>query len=143
MKKVNKWIILLIFIVGIFISNYREDENAKPELVSTINSMNHEYCSIIIHKKDVHDKENLARFLIESCRENAFENIKFATDVRGYPSGVLISVYLTKKDFELGNQYMSVRCEMIEYSKSSNIRDNMDNYRLYVDNELIEYYEQS
>ena len=88
-------------------------------------------------------KRILHEFLIESCRENAFENIKFATDVRGYPSGVLLSVYLTKKDFKLGNQYMSVRCDMIEYSKSSNIRDNMDNYRLYVDNELIEYYEQS
>lgn len=133
MKKLNKWFAVLIVIAGTLIADYRKNEYKKPELISTINSMNHEYCSIVIHKKYVQDKVELALVLIELCRENAFENIKFATDVRGYPSELSLSVYLTKNDFEMGNQYMSVRCEMLEYSKSSNIRDNMDNYQLCVE----------
>lgn len=52
-----------------------------------------------------------------------------------YPSSLSLSVYLTEKDFEIGNQYMSVRYEMIEYIKSSNIKDDMENYKLYIDNQ--------
>lgn len=134
MKKFNKWIAVLIVITGVLIADYRKYECKNPELISTINSMNREYCSVIIHKKYIRDKVELALLLIELCRENAFENIKFATDVRGYPSSLSLSVYLTEKDFEIGNQYMSVRYEMIEYIKSSNIKDDMENYKLYIDN---------
>lgn len=137
MKKLNKWFIVLIAVAGALIADYRKNEYRNPELVSAINSMNREYCSIIIHKKYVRDKVELALLLIELCKENAFDNIKFATDVRGYPSSLSLSVYLTGNDLETGNQYMNVRYEMVEYSKSSNIKDNAGNYQLYIDNELI------
>ena len=99
--------------------------------------MNHEYCSVIVHKKYVEDKIELALFLVELCKENAFDNIKFATDVRGYPSEVWLNVYLTEKDFKKGNKYMNVRYEMKVYKKDSNIRDNSENYQLYIDNVKI------
>lgn len=143
MRKLYKWIIFLIVIAVVFITDYREDKSTNPELVSTINSMNHEYCNIIVHKRFVQDKVELAVFLIELCKENAFDKIKFATDVRGYPSSVSLDVYLTEKDFKIGNQYMNVRYEMIEYRKDSNIRDNSENYQIYIDNELIGICEQS
>ena len=142
MKKFNKWAAVLVVIIGALIVNYRKYEYNNPELISAINSMNREYCSIVIHKKFVHDKVELALVLLELCRENAFENIKFATDVRGYPSSLSLSVYLTDKDFETGNQYMNIRYEMIECNQSSNIKDNIENYQLYIDNELIETYGQ-
>ena len=44
----------------------------------------------------------------------------------------------SKKDFENGKQYMDVRYEMINYSKTGDIRDEITNYQLYIDNELIE-----
>ena len=138
MKKFNKWAAVLVVIIGVLIANYRKYEYKNPELIFAINSMNREYCSIVIHKKFVRDKVELALVLIELCRENAFENIKFATDVRGYPSSLSLSVYLTDKDFETGNQYMNIRYEMIECNQSSNIKDNLENYQLYIDNELIE-----
>lgn len=111
MKKLNKWFIVLIAVAGALIADYRKNEYRNPELVSAINSMNREYCSIIIHKKYVRDKVELALLLIELCKENAFDNIKFATDVRGYPSSLSLSVYLTENDLETGNQYMNVRYE--------------------------------
>ena len=141
MKKLNKWATVLVVSIGILIVNYRKYEYRNPELISTINSMNREYCSIVIHKKIVRDKVELALVLIELCRENTFENIKFATDVRGYPSSLSLSVYLTETDFERGKQYMNIRYEMMECNQSSNIKDNIENYQLYIDNERICIYE--
>lgn len=138
MRNLNKWFIVISVMFGILAVGHRQYGYRNPELMSTISSMNHEYCSVVIHKKHVQDKIQLALFLVETCKENAFENIKFATDVRGYPSGLSLSVYLTEKDFEDGNQYMNVRYEMIEYRQNSNIKDNPKNYQLYIDNELIE-----
>ena len=130
-------------IVGVSIIDFKQYEYQTPELVSTINSMNREYCSVILHKRYVSDKVELALFLIELCKENAFDNIKFATDVRCYPSSLSLSVYLTKKDFENGNQYMNVRYEMKNDRTGGNIKDEVSNYQLYFDNELIEMHEQS
>ena len=138
MKRIKKWFIMLTIITGVSIIDLKKYEYKTPELVSTINSMNREYCSIILHKKHVSDKVELAVVLIDLCKENAFDNIKFATDVRGYPSSLSLNVYLTKKDFENGKQYMNVRYEMINYSKTGDIRDEITNYQLYIDNELIE-----
>lgn len=78
-------------------------------------------------------------FLVELCKENSFDNIKFATDVRGYPSGGFLSVYLVEKDFEVGNWYMNVRYEMVEYRKGSNIRYGAGNYCMFIDGELAEF----
>lgn len=99
MKKISKWFVVLIAIAGALIADYKKNEYQNLEMVSTINSMNREYCSIIVHKRYVRDKVELALLLIELCKENAFDNIKFATDVRGYPSSLSLSVYLTEKDF--------------------------------------------
>lgn len=137
MKNLSKWCVILTIIAVVLAIRIKKYEHKNPELVSTINSMNHEYCSVIVHKKYVEDKIELALFLVELCKENAFDNIKFATDVRGYPSEVWLNVYLTEKDFKKGNKYMNVRYEMKVYKKDSNIRDNSENYQLYIDNVKI------
>lgn len=82
-------------------------------------------------KRFVLNKVELETFIIECCREYSFENIKFATDIRGYPSGLSVAVYLTEKDFEKGRQYINIRFEMIGCNQSSNIKDNMENYQIY------------
>lgn len=71
------------------------------------------------------------------CRENKFTTIKFATDVRGYPSGMYLNVYLTMEDFENGKIYMKIKFIQKEYNQSSNIKDDTKNYELYIDNNLI------
>ena len=140
MKRYFRLIILNCLIMCAFINAHEKNTYQNVELISTINSMNREYCSIIIHSPKVKDKVELALVLIDSCRENSFNNIKFATDIRGYPSSLSLNVYLTEKDFKSGKQYMNVRYEMIDLNKKSNIKDDMENYQLYIDDELIEEY---
>lgn len=142
-KTDKKYLMVIVIVIIMFVAKYEneKEEYKSPELVSTINSMNHEYCSIIVHNKQILEKTQLALFLIELCGENNFDNIKFATDVRGYPSGVSLSVYLTENDFVTGNQYMNVRYEMIECRKDCNIKDDSENYQLYIDGKLVENYD--
>lgn len=140
MKRYFRLIILNCLIMCAFINAHEKNTYQNVELISTINSMNREYCSIIIHSPKVKNKMELALVLIDSCRDNSFNNIKFATDIRGYPSSLSLNVYLTEKDFKSGKQYMNVRYEMIDLNKKSNIKDDMENYQLYIDDELIEEY---
>ena len=140
MKRYFRLIILNCLIMCAFINAHEKNTYQNVELISTINSMNREYCSIIIHSPKVKNKVELALVLIDSCRDNSFNNIKFATDIRGYPSSLSLNVYLTEKDFKSGKQYMNVRYEMIDLNKKSNIKDDMENYQLYIDDELIEEY---
>lgn len=138
MKKLKKWFTLIIIIAGALIIDYRKYDCKKPELMSTINSMNCEYCSIIIYKKYVRDKVELALHLIEVCRENAFENIKFATDIRGYPSALHLIVYSNKTDFFEGDNFMTIKYIPQENNDTSTIVDENDLYELYIDQMLIE-----
>ena len=137
MKKFKKWLVMLFAILGILVFNYRKKECKPPELISTISSMNHEYCSIIIHKSCINDKVELALYLIEVCRENAFENIKFATDIRGYPSALHLTVYLNKIDFLEGAIFMTVKYIPEENNDTCTIVDENVQYELYVDQTLI------
>jgi len=124
---------MIFAILGILVFNYTKKECKTPELISTISSMDHEYCSIIIHKSRINDKEELAMLLIEMCKKNAFENIKFATDIRGYPSALHLTVYLNKIDFLEGAIFMAVKYIPKENNDTCTIVDENVQYELYVD----------
>lgn len=109
----------------------------QPDMVPTMSSMNYEYCAIIAYRNQISDKIAFARKLIEMCRENDYETIKFATDVRGYLSGLYLNVYLTKEDFENGKIYMKIKYVTQECVENSNIKDNIEKYQLYIDNDLV------
>ena len=137
MKRIGKLIACVLIAINALSADNMGYENRKPDMVSTINSMNCEYCSIIAYRNQISDKIEFARKLIEMCRENDYETIKFATDVRGYPSGLYLNVYLTKKDFENEKIYMKIKYVPKECEENSNIKDNIEKYQLYIDDNLI------
>lgn len=124
------WIVLIILFVGIICIGCRKK---KPNMVATINSMNYEYCSVIAYENSLVDKEQLANQLIEMCKENSFKSIKFATDVRGYPAGIYMRVYLNRLDFKRGKIFMQVKYLPMEKNWTGNIKDNREQYVLYID----------
>lgn len=136
MKRIGKLIACVLIAISALSADNMDYENRKPDMVSTISSMNYEYCSIIAYRNQIPDKIEFARKLIEMCRENDYETIKFATDVRGYPLGLHLNVYLTKKDFENGKIYMKIRFIQKEYNQNSDIKCDKENYELYIDNNL-------
>ena len=128
-NRINLRIVLIILLVGIICIGYR---NRTPDLVSTINSMNYEYCSVIAYENSLVDKEQLANQLIEMCKENSFKSIKFATDARGYPAGIYMRVYLNRLDFKRGKIFMQVKYLPADINWGGNIRDDSENYVLFI-----------
>lgn len=137
MKRIGKLFASVLIAVSALSADYSDYGNMQPDMVSTISSMNYEYCAIIAYRDQIPDKIEFARKLIEMCRENEYETIKFATDVRGYPSGLYLNVYLTQKDFENGKIYMKIKYVTQEYDQNSNIKDDIEKYQLYIDNNLV------
>lgn len=137
MERIGKLIACVLIAISALSADNMDYENRQPDMVSTISSMNCEYCAIIAYRNQIPDKIKFARKLIEMCRENDYETIKFATDVRGYPSGLYLNVYLTQKDFEDGNIYMKIKYVTRECAQNSDIKDNIEKYQLYIDNELV------
>ena len=123
------WIVLIILIVGFVFVGCTDK---TPDLVSTINSMNYEYCSVIAYENSLVDKEELANQLIEMCKESSFKSIKFATDVRGYPAGIYMRVYLNRLDFKRGKIFMQVKYLPADINWGGNIRDDSENYVLFI-----------
>lgn len=137
MSRMSRLFVIVLMTVGVLAAGYQKDKNVKPDMVSTINSMNYEYCSIIANRDDIPDKVEFALELIEMCRKNEYETIKFATDVRGFPAGLIMSVYLTQEDMENGKLYMKIKYVAEEYDGNSNIKDDYEEYQLYVDDVLV------
>lgn len=137
MKRIGKLFASVLIAVSALSADYSNYGNMQPDMVSTISSMNYEYCAIIAYRDQIPDKIEFARKLVEMCRENEYETIKFATDVRGYPSGLYLNVYLTQKDFKNGKIYMKIKYVTQEYDQNSNIKDDIEKYQLYIDNNLV------
>lgn len=139
MKKICKKVITTLLGMGMFISMYSFAEGAQPDMVSAINVMNYEYCSIIAHKMHIFNKKEFANLIVEMCKENSFQTIKYATDVRGYPAGLYLSIYLNEKDFKQGNCYMEIKYITPKYISSANIKDDEEAYQLFIDGNLVEW----
>ena len=128
--------ILLVIVILVFVFVGCADKT--PDLVATINSMNYEYCSVIAYEYSWVDKEQLANRLIEMCKENAFKSIKFATDVRGYSTGIYMNVYLNRWNFKRGEIFMKVKYLPADNNWIGNIRDYSGNYVLNIDGDIME-----
>lgn len=137
MNRISRLLASMLITVGVTTVGNQNYKDVKPDMVSTINSMNYEYCAIIANRNYISDKVEFALELIEMCRKNEYETIKFATDVRGYPSGLFLSVYLTQEDMENGNLYMKVKYVTEEHVGNSNIKDDIEKYQLYIDNHPV------
>ena len=136
MNRISKLLVSVFIAAGVAAACHQNYKEVKPDMVSTINSMNYEYCAIIANRNYIPDKVEFALELIEMCRKNEYETIKFATDVRGYPSGLFLSVYLTPEDMENGRIYMKVKYVTEGDEEDRNIKDDSEKYQLYVDDVL-------
>ena len=81
----------------------------KPQLISNITTLDTSYMTILVDKSEVKDVEKLEEQLMQMCREDAFENIKLATEDRPMAKRWVISVYLSKKDLENGKPYLIIK----------------------------------
>lgn len=131
--------IVLIIVEGvIFYCNSLETYSNVPDLVSSFVSNNDYHLMVVANSKEITDKESFSNEVIEMCRNNSFKSMIFSTDLRGYPGSLDIDVYLQKEDIGKTDSVLNIRFQPDEWNSDYNIKDDVEHYRLYVDEEQID-----
>lgn len=81
----------------------------KPKLISSITVMDMAYLTVLVDKKDGKDVEKLETMLLEMCENDSFEEIKLQTEDKPMPKRFQISVYISEKDLERGNVFLTIK----------------------------------
>lgn len=90
------------------------DKDTPPRiegLNSTIESSNNgytEHVSIASHRIFIPDKEEFTREVIQMITENSLYGILFSYDIKGYPNGLRITVYLNESACRSGNSSFEI-----------------------------------
>lgn len=142
MKKKRLFLCLLIIIVMIpygikAYKQWKEAHSKIPDVINTMSTGNDFYLTAVANASRIEDKEEFAREIIHMCIDNSFKSVKFSTDY-GYPSELDITVYLNRKDIEARKEPV---CKILfkteDFNKDYNIKDNPDEFHLYLDGEEI------
>ena len=146
--KVRKIIHVMIFIVmlgGIQwgkgkCPEWREAHSGVPDVVSSI-SMNNDHClKVVANSCKVDNKEEFARQIIHMCQNNSFHSIRFSTDIKGYPTGLDITVYLNRKKVEKGESVCKIEFSTDDFAEEYDIKNDAEKFHLYLDGKEIEFY---
>ncbi len=151
LEEMNKWkpfleaALLILWVAGMFYygiqgsKEWKENHSGIPDAVSSVSSDGWQYLNVVANSDRIDDKEVFARKVIQMCRENSFHSIRFSTDINGYPSGLCITVYLNRKDLEKGRQVCEIEFCTEGYMENCNIKDDVEQFHLYLDGEEIEF----
>lgn len=137
------WIIL-VCVICIMVSQgeekytrWRADNCGIPDAVGSMAFNNEHHLTVVANSKEIEDKEEFAREVIEMCRGNAFHSIKFSTDVNGYPSSLEITVYLQRNDIGEKEPVCRIRYVPTDYNGDYDIKNDVEQYHLYLDGKEI------
>ena len=125
---------LLICCIGSGCSSKKEGE---PDLLSSFSMNRDENLVVIANRNEIDDKDEFARQLVRMCKENSFHSIKFSTD-RVYETSLDMRVYLWRDQVEGNDPIMTVEYKPDEWNQEYDIVNNPEEFRLYVDGELVE-----
>ena len=136
MNKKCIWVLcamaVLIITMEYFIKpNSEEDVPMAPDVVSSISMNRDQYLTVVANRDNIEDKEEVAKLLIEMCKENSFHTIKFSTNVD-------MRVYLFQDKIEGHGPVMIVKYEPVEYGKGYDIVHNPDQFKLTIDGKTYE-----
>ena len=116
---------------------WREDNCGIPDAVSSMAMNTYHRLTVVANSKEIEDKEGFARMIIRMCIENEFHSIKISTDINGYPSSLDIAVYLKRSDIGEKEPVCRIRYIPTDYNEGYDIKNNADQYHLYLDEKEI------
>lgn len=128
-----KRILITLICVMLFLTACSNEKlNGIADCVNSIESNNFYNLSIIANREEIDNKEQYALELIEQVRNNDFKKIQFSYDLKGYPVGLEMRVYLTEQDKAESNVYMCVRFTQENIINEYNIVDDYDKFVLEI-----------
>lgn len=127
-------LIMMRYLEKIETTDVRQEE---PDVVSSISMKRDQYLTVVANRDEIENKEELAKLLIQMCKENSFHTIKFSTD-RGYATSLHMRVYLWRDKIEEYDPVMTVKFEPAEYGQGYDIVHDSEQFDLFVDGKLCE-----
>lgn len=127
-------LIMMRYLEKIETTDVRQEE---PDVVSSISMKRDQYLTVVANRDEIENKEELAKLLIQMCKENSFHTIKFSTD-KGYATSLHMRVYLWRDKIEGYDPVMTVEFEPAEYGQGYDIVHDSEQFDLFVDGKLCE-----
>ena len=136
--KLKKTKLLYLLVAMLLVSGCGQKHTAgEPDVISSIKTNRDEMLTVVANRDKIEDKEEFANLLIEKCKDNSFQSIKFSTD-NGYATSLDISVYCWKDEIDGQDPVMVVEYKPVEWGKDYDIMHDPDKFELYIDGELME-----
>lgn len=106
MKIIKKLLVVLLIIILVVLvvlfSQQKKEIDCVNSMTNTYGNGCDERISVILYRKEIENKMEVAEEIIQKCEENSFKTIKFSYDMR-VPNEINVNVYLNDKDFENGD----------------------------------------
>lgn len=134
--------IALILVLGLLITTaglYKIHLSAYAgslDAVSSVTENGECRLMVVADREWLNDKKKMADTVMRMCRENTFRSLKLSVDKNGYPSSLVVDVYLNKRDV---GKKVPVCCFWFkprwnkDLEESPNIMDDLEKYELYID----------
>lgn len=120
--------------------NCFETQNGIPDVVSSTTFGTDHHLTVVANSDKIEDKEEFARTVVHMCKDNSFHSVKFSTDIRGYPTGLDILVFLSRKDIEERKEPVcKIKFKTGDSNKDYNIKDDVSKYHLYLNGKEIAF----
>lgn len=144
--KRKKLFLCILGILGIVLTSCgtKEDKQQNtgiPDVVNSVISGTDYNLTVVANSNEIEDTEEFARTVVHMCQDNSFRSIRFSTDIRSYPTGLDISVYMNRKDVEEKKEpAYRIEFKTDDFSEGCNIKENPDRFTLYLDGKEIAFY---
>lgn len=120
--------------------DYSEERSGVPDVANSITFGADYHLTVVANSDKIEDKEEFARTVVHMCQNNSFSSVKFSTYIRGYPTGLDISVFLNRKDVEERKEPVcKIEFKTDDFSKDYNIKDDVSKYHLYLNGKEITF----
>ena len=84
-------IMVLLFVMINVPGCENRHKEGEPDVISSMKFNRDEMLLVVANREQIEDKEEFAKYLVEKCKDNSFQSVKFSTDY-GYSTSLEIRV---------------------------------------------------
>ena len=79
--KRKKHTLLCLLLAAAFVSGCaQKHKEGEPDVISSMKMNQDEILTVVANRNQIEDKEDFAKFLVEKCKDNSFQSVRFSTD---------------------------------------------------------------